>query len=149
MAKINKIVIVGMGFMAGSLGLAIKKNNLCPTVVGLSRHKKNLQIAKKIGAIDNWTFAKKTAIENADLVFVCTPVSTIADTILDLMQYVNAKTIFTDIGSTKNQIIKDVEKQITIQNSRPDPKSKILCARSVCPRIKNLKLIFIIGDNFQ
>lgn len=112
MKPLNKILIVGMGFMAGGLGLAIKKNNLSKEVFGLSRNKKNLQIAKQIGAIDNFTFNKKIAVENANLVFVCTPVSTIATTILDLMQYVNTKTIFTDIGSTKNQIVQTIEKKI-------------------------------------
>ena len=53
MKMFNKVVIIGTGLIGGSLGLALKKQRLAGQVIGLSRHRKNARLDKKIGAIDD------------------------------------------------------------------------------------------------
>ena len=42
MKLFNKIAIIGVGLIGGSIGLAIKKKKLAKQVIGVSRHKKTI-----------------------------------------------------------------------------------------------------------
>src|SRR3990172_6553274 len=48
----NKIAIVGLGFIGGSLGLAIKKKKIAKEILGIDIDQKNLSVAKKLKIID-------------------------------------------------------------------------------------------------
>ena len=52
MKLFKKVAVVGVGLIGGSIALAIKKQRLADKVVGTSRHRKNLLLAKRAGAID-------------------------------------------------------------------------------------------------
>jgi len=53
----NKVTIVGVGLMGGSLGLAIKKRGMAREVVGRVRRRQTLVRAKALGAIDSGTLS--------------------------------------------------------------------------------------------
>ena len=76
MRLFNKVAIVGVGLIGGSIGLAIKKKRLAHEVIGVSRHRKTLLLAKKSKAIDKGA-QEISAIKDADLVILATPVNTI------------------------------------------------------------------------
>lgn len=109
MKLFNKVAIVGVGLIGGSIGLAIKKRRLANEVVGVSRHKKTLLLAKKNGAIDRGS-QDPNIIKNADLVILATPVSTILNLAPLLSKIVNSDCIVTDVGSTKQKIVNKLEK---------------------------------------
>lgn len=105
MTKIfNKVAIVGIGLIGGSLGLDIKKRKLAETVIGVSRHKESLVKAKEIGAIDIYS-QRLDIIEDADFLILATPVNTIINLASQIKEFVNRDCIVTDVGSTKEKIV--------------------------------------------
>ncbi|MGA2774664.1 MAG: prephenate dehydrogenase [Candidatus Omnitrophota bacterium] len=99
----NKVAIVGTGLIGGSMGLAIKKNKLAGSIVGVSRHENSIVRAKRLGAIDNGS--KSLAfIKDVDLIILATPVSVIMDLALRISKIINKNCTVIDVGSTKEKI---------------------------------------------
>lgn len=104
MKMFNKVVIIGTGLIGGSIGLALKKQRLAACVMGLSRHRKNTRLAKKVGAIDSIA-ESLTVVEDADLVILATPVDTIIELAERIAKKIKKDCIVIDVGSTKEQIV--------------------------------------------
>jgi prephenate dehydrogenase len=104
MSLFKKVAIVGTGLIGGSIGLAIKKERLAQEVVGVSRHKKNLALAKKRGAIDRGS-QDIDIVKNADLVVLATPVDTIMSLAPKIPRLIADTAVVTDVGSTKKEIV--------------------------------------------
>ena len=64
--QFNKVAILGVGLIGGSLGLALRKRGIAKTVVGLGRNPKRLALAKRKGAIDSFTTDWKEGVPGAD-----------------------------------------------------------------------------------
>lgn len=109
MRLFNKVAIVGVGLIGGSIALAIKKKKIAQEVIGVSRHKKTLLLAKKIGAIDRGS-QDLNIIKDADLIILATPVETIINLALRLRKVVSPDAIVTDVGSTKQQIVSKLDR---------------------------------------
>jgi prephenate dehydrogenase len=107
--KFNTIAIVGVGLIGGSIGLAVKKRKLANKVIGLGRSELSLKKALKRGAVDEIAL-DKSQMKDADLIVLATPVRKIVPIIKELLPYLKEKTIITDVGSTKREIIDDVRK---------------------------------------
>lgn len=95
-----KISIVGLGVIGGSIGLAIKANNPRVTIVGFDALDV-LRRAKKRGAIDIAASSLRHAVSEADIVFVCTPVSSILKLLPKISSLIRPDAIVTDVGSVK------------------------------------------------
>lgn len=100
----NKIAIVGVGLIGGSLGIAIKKKRIANKVIGISRKRSTLNRAKKVGAIDEG-YLDFEAIRGSDLIILCAPVKTIISLMSEVKPYLSDKCIITDVGSTKFDIV--------------------------------------------
>ncbi len=109
MRLFNKVAIVGTGLIGGSIALAIKKKHLANEIIGVSRHRKSLAFAKKIGAIDRGSQALEI-VKEADLLVLATPVSVITSLAPKISRIVSGDCIVTDVGSTKEEISKALEK---------------------------------------
>ena len=102
--KFNKVVIIGMGLMGGSLGQSLLQKKIAAKVTGLGRNLKRLSIAKKQGAATDVTTDYKTAITGADLVVISLPVMMIPSAFKEMKPYLSKTTIVTDMGSVKGAI---------------------------------------------
>jgi prephenate dehydrogenase len=109
----RRIVIIGVGLMGGSLGLAIKKSGLTKEVVGFSPKQSSLEQALKIGAIDTATSDLNEALHHADLVVMATPVETIINLLPKLNDALRRGCIVTDLGSSKVEIVEAAEKRLS------------------------------------
>lgn len=105
----KKIAIIGTGLVGGSLALAIKKKRIACEIVGVSRHKKSISLAKKIGAIDRGSQDLRI-IKDSDLVILATPVNTILNLAPRIFGIIDKKCIVTDVGSTKQDIVAKLER---------------------------------------
>jgi len=103
MRLFNKVAVIGTGLIGGSIALAIKKRRLADEVIGVSRHKSTLLLAKKIHAIDRGS-EDINIIKGADLVILATPVSTILALAPKIAGIIKKECIVTDVGSTKQEI---------------------------------------------
>jgi prephenate dehydrogenase len=109
MRLFNKVAIVGTGLVGGSLALAIKKKKLAKEIVGVSRRKSSVAYAKRIGAID-YGSTDQSIIRGADLVILATPVGAIVRQAGTIRKFIDRDTIVTDVGSTKEDIVRKLEK---------------------------------------
>jgi prephenate dehydrogenase len=109
MKLFQKVAIVGTGLIGGSIALAIKKKHLAREVVGVSRHKQSLVIAKQKGAIDRGS-QSLNILKGADCVILATPVNTIMNLAPKVSKIIGEDGIVTDVGSTKQEIVLALEK---------------------------------------
>lgn len=109
MAEFDTVAIVGVGLIGGSIGLAVRERKLARQVIGIGRNEGNLAEARRLGAIDAGTTVLEHGVEEAQLVVVCTPVDTIADFVSRAAGNSANRTLITDAGSTKHEIVKTVE----------------------------------------
>ena len=105
MKVINKLVIIGVGLIGGSFALALKKANAVKHVVGVGRTRKNLNLALKLGVIDEISLDATQAVRDADMVLIGTPVGQMAGVMKLIAPHLGVKTIVTDGGSTKQDVI--------------------------------------------
>ena len=118
MKQFNKITIIGVGLIGGSIGLAIKKRGIAKEVAGVFRHRVTLRKALKRKAIDKGFMSIKDGVRGADLIILATPVSSIVAVGRKAMESAGPGAIVTDAGSTKACIVDQLEKI-----SRPTPVS--------------------------
>lgn len=105
----RKIAIVGMGLIGGSVGLAVRKNKFCK-VTGIARRKESIRKAAKIGAIDRGTTDIADGVKNSELVIIAVPVGAICDITKTAIPHLKPDCIITDVGSTKQEIVRTLEK---------------------------------------
>lgn len=103
----KKIAIIGLGLIGGSIGLGLKKSALGPEVkiVGIPRRPETIELAKRLGAIDEGEMDLKKGVAGADIVFICTPINLIVATIKEISASLKKGAIVTDVGSSKEDVV--------------------------------------------
>lgn len=104
------IGIIGIGFLGGSLIKSLKKSSKVKSIVACDVNENSLKKAFADGVITDYTLKVDEKFADCDIVFICTPVSYIADYAKALERVVKHGCIITDTGSTKKTIIESVEK---------------------------------------
>jgi prephenate dehydrogenase len=106
---LTRVVIIGVGLIGGSLGMAIKRLGLAAQVVGVGRNEANLRTALEVGAVDEITTDAASGVRDTDLVVVATPVSAVAPVVVEISPHLKPGTIVTDVASTKASIVGALE----------------------------------------
>ena len=101
---INKITIIGVGLIGGSLAKAIKENNLAKVVFGFGRDLNRLEAAQKANVIDQFSTNLKDAINDSDIVIIATPVGSFQEILNEIKPFLTNKIVISDVGSTKTNI---------------------------------------------
>ena len=112
MSTWNKVVIVGVGLLGGSVGLGLRKRGLASEIVGVDRDPTALRRAENSRAIDSSESSLPRAIAGAELVVLCTPIDFIPKSALETLRDVNFAGVVTDVGSTKRSIIAELNQAI-------------------------------------
>ena len=108
---INKITIIGIGLIGGSLARALKEKNLAKTVFGYGRDRSRLEEAKKSNIIDDYSTQIEEAVNHADIIVIATPVGTFRNIFSEVKPLIVDDVIISDVGSTKTNIV-DIAKEI-------------------------------------
>jgi prephenate dehydrogenase len=106
---IDKLAVVGVGLIGGSLALALKEAGAVGHVVGIGRGLPNLETALKLGVVDSFTQDLAEGVANADVVFLATPVQSLGTVAEQAMPYLKPGAIITDGGSVKQAVIDAIE----------------------------------------
>jgi len=103
----NKICIIGVGLIGGSIARAARKQGLCDHIVAFGRQSgiKNLQQAKTLGVIDEYYVDIEPAVKDADCIIICTPVGVIEPVFKLLQPFWDENAVYSDAGSTKTSVI--------------------------------------------
>jgi prephenate dehydrogenase len=99
-----RVGIVGVGLIGGSLGLALKKGSPRTHIRGFGRSRDRLEIALRMGAIDDYSTSAVSGFGDRDLVVLATPVEHILENLARLGGALAPATVVTDVGSTKRAI---------------------------------------------
>ncbi|MFT5260408.1 MAG: prephenate dehydrogenase [Saprospiraceae bacterium] len=103
--SIDRLALVGVGLIGGSLVQALKQHSAVKTVIGVDQNAKNLQQALDLRTIDEATNDIAAAVNAADIVVLATPVMTIERVLESIKPHLNAKTTITDVGSVKGLVV--------------------------------------------
>src|SRR3954468_20893810 len=109
MVEYDTVAIVGVGLIGGSIGLAMRERRLAQKIIGVGRRQISLDVARKVGAIDHGVTSLGTAVAEAQLVVIATPVDTIAERVIQVAAKCPATSLITDAGSTKEAIVAAVD----------------------------------------
>ena len=107
---INRLCIIGVGLIGGSLALALKKTGFCREIIGAGRNKERLEKALSLGVVDRIEMDYAKAVHQSDMVFVAVPLGAMKDVFKQIATALPAHAIVTDAGSAKLCVIQDAEK---------------------------------------
>lgn len=108
-SRVDCVAIIGVGLIGGSFGMALKKRDLANRIIGVGRNPERLKLAVERGAVDEWTTDLKSGVQDADLVYVATPVITELLFIKQAAKYSKKRCVITDAGSTKGEVCRGVD----------------------------------------
>jgi prephenate dehydrogenase len=106
----NKVTLVGVGLLGGSLGQAIMKRRLGRKVVGYVRRKESVRECLKFKAVHSATLNLEEAVSEADLIVLCTPISRMPGLMKKMLPWLKAGAVITDVGSVKGPLSRELEK---------------------------------------
>jgi prephenate dehydrogenase len=106
---VPKMAVVGVGLIGGSLSLALKAAGAVGEVVGIGRGLANLEKALELGVIDSYTQDLAAGVAGADLVFLATPVLSLAEVAAAAAAHMKPGAILTDGGSVKGTVARSIE----------------------------------------
>ncbi|RMD52028.1 MAG: prephenate dehydrogenase/arogenate dehydrogenase family protein, partial [Nitrospirae bacterium] len=107
--EFSSIVIIGLGFMGGSLAMAIKKAGFKGIVVGVARNEDNLRRAKERGIIDEYKTSPQEGVGDSDLVILSTGIGSFKNILRSIRDRLKKGTIVSDIGSVKGELVEQME----------------------------------------
>lgn len=105
----ERVAIIGVGLIGGSLGLALRERRLARTVAVYSRTPATRQRAVERGAADLAADSPEACVAGADLVYLATPVAAIVPTLARLVPHLRPGCLVTDAGSSKAEVVQQAE----------------------------------------
>lgn len=102
----EKIIVIGLGLIGGSLALDIKKRKGAE-VLGIDNNADNLKKAAELGIIEGE--ASYQDIQQASIVIISVPVNVIPNVLQKTLDNVGEHTLVFDVGSVKDRICKSIE----------------------------------------
>ena len=109
MNPFNRVSIIGVGLLGGSLAKVMRKLNLAKSLVGYGRNMTNLEEAKRLGIIDQVAPDIQLAVKDADLIVLCSPVRAIRQLVMKMVPNIKPGCLLTDVGSVKEPLVQEVE----------------------------------------
>lgn len=109
---IENLTIIGVGLIGGSLARALRVANAVQSITGFGRTISHLQQALELKVIDRVASSIKDAVTDADVVVLAVPVETLPDFLQQLADVLPGKTIVTDVGSVKANVLAAAKKNL-------------------------------------
>ena len=106
---IDRLCIIGVGLIGGSLAQALREAGFCQQVVGAGRNTANLKKAVELGVIDRYETDLAQAVKGADMVFVAVPLGAMQSVFSAIKGQLAENAVLTDAGSAKGSVLDDVQ----------------------------------------
>ncbi|MFO7994202.1 MAG: prephenate dehydrogenase/arogenate dehydrogenase family protein, partial [Marinobacter sp.] len=104
----QRVAVIGLGLIGGSLARAIRENGLAVTVVGTDKRPEELALGKELGIIDEAAGSVAEVVAGSDLVVLAVPVKAIRTVLEEIRPHLGCNAVLTDVGSTKTSFVNDV-----------------------------------------
>lgn len=102
---IERLCIVGVGLIGGSLARALRTAGACREVVGCGRDEVQLRRAVELGVIDRYDTDPTRAVAGADVVVLAVPVGVMGEVLGRIAPGLSDTAVVTDVGSTKGSVV--------------------------------------------
>jgi cyclohexadieny/prephenate dehydrogenase len=104
---VNKLVVVGIGLIGGSLAAGLKQRGGCAEVIGIALDEATCHIARELGIVDR-AFTALAAIASelaeGDVIFIAVPTLAVPEVLAEIRQCVAPTVTITDGASVKGNI---------------------------------------------
>jgi prephenate dehydrogenase len=107
---IQRLVIIGVGLIGGSLARALRRAGVCRRIIGCGPNESELLKARALGVIDDYSLSIRAAVRGADLVVIAVPMGAMAEVMAQLPEALGEKTIVTDVGSAKGSVVAEARR---------------------------------------
>jgi cyclohexadieny/prephenate dehydrogenase len=105
----RRLALLGIGLIGSSVARAAREcGGLAAEVVANARSEATLERVRELGIADRTELDPARAVEGADCVMLCAPVGAYAALALTIAPHLAPGCILTDVGSTKQSVIRDV-----------------------------------------
>lgn len=108
----DRVALIGLGLIAGSMAHAIRERGLAREVVGYARSAETRDIAREIGLCDRITDSAAEAVADADLIVLAVPVGAMGAVAAEIAPHLKPGATVTDVGSVKQSVIDAVAPHI-------------------------------------
>jgi len=105
---INKLVVVGIGLIGGSLAAALKAKRACREVIGIARRQQTCDEAISLGVVDRaYTQLEAVAGElgQGDVIFIAVPTLAVESSLKTIADQVSDRVTITDGASVKGSVV--------------------------------------------
>ena len=104
----ERVALIGIGLIGSSLSHAIRKQRLAQHIAGHAQSQRTRDKAVELKLVDSIHADAAGAVKGADLVIICTPMSTYAAIGAAIAPHLKSGAILTDVGSVKQSVIRDL-----------------------------------------
>lgn len=101
----NRVALIGLGLIAGSMAHAMRRAGLAGEIVGTARSAETRAIAAEINLCDRITDTMAEAVAGADLVVLAVPVGAMSSVAAEIAPHLAQGATVTDVGSVKQEVI--------------------------------------------
>ena len=105
-----RLAIIGLGLIGGSFARALRAADVVGAIHGFDPDPVQAQAACALGVIDHAAASAADAVHEADVVVLAVPVLRTAEALAAVLPALKLGAIVTDVGSTKQSVLADVQK---------------------------------------
>jgi prephenate dehydrogenase len=107
---IERLCVIGVGLIGGSLARALRDGGHCRHVVGSGRNPDNLRHAVELGVIDSYDTDPARAVAGSDMVLVAVPLGAMEQVFNAIRGSLADGAVLTDAGSAKVSVIESARR---------------------------------------
>jgi prephenate dehydrogenase len=112
---IQRLAVVGVGLLGGSLALAARAHGLAREIVGVGRDRGRLEAPLRAGAVDRVTTSIAEGVRDADVIVLAATVLANERLLGEVWGAMTPGALVTDVGSTKRGIVSVAERLAAAQ----------------------------------
>ena len=101
----DRMALIGIGNLGSSIARAVRSRGLVRTVVVADTSAEVRARAAELDLADQYVATPAEAVENADVVVICTPISAYASIAEAIAPHLKPGAVLTDIGSVKLAVV--------------------------------------------
>lgn len=149
--EVKTIGIVGVGFMGGSLALALKEKFKNIRIIGYARSQRSFEQLKEFRGLDKVEKSLAEVAGQADVLALAAPVNAINDYLEKIEPFLKPKAVVFDLGSTKKETervaAKFLSRKVFFVGCHPFCGSEKSGFKEARPDLYQGALCFVTSDN--
>ena len=108
MSEYKHVALIGLGLLASSISLAMRRAGMEAKITGTARSQASRDTAFNIGLVDEVFKTAAEAVKGADLVILASPVGAMGAIAEEIAPFLDRGATVTDVGSVKRAVVEAV-----------------------------------------